>query len=128
MNCPRSLNVFRGEMSLIGPRPDDLPHAHAFLADIPGYRQRYAVGPAFLALRRWNWATSTAATGRAGKTKIDLHYIRHAGLRLDARDLLAHAQDRRRPQGAVTPRGPKTPWPLPPARRYKAPQAAAEPA
>jgi lipopolysaccharide/colanic/teichoic acid biosynthesis glycosyltransferase len=32
-------------MSLIGPRPDDLPHAHAFLADIPGYRHRYAVRP-----------------------------------------------------------------------------------
>jgi lipopolysaccharide/colanic/teichoic acid biosynthesis glycosyltransferase len=113
MNCPRSLNVFRGEMSLIGPRPDDLPHAHAFLADIPGYRQRYAGRPGISGLAQVELGYVHGRAGACRKTALDLHYIRHAGLRLDARDLLAHAQDRRRPQGAVTPRGPKTPWPSP---------------
>lgn len=37
------MNVFRGEMSLIGPRPDYYKQARVFLKSIPGYRERHAV-------------------------------------------------------------------------------------
>jgi hypothetical protein len=115
---PQALNVLRGEMSLIGPRPDDLPHAHAFLADIPGYRTALCRRPGISGLAQVELGYVHGRAGACQKTKIDLHYIRHAGLRLDAR-VLAYAQDRRRPQGAVTPRGPKTPWPSPRRRAIR---------
>jgi lipopolysaccharide/colanic/teichoic acid biosynthesis glycosyltransferase len=82
---PQALNVLRGEMSLIGPRPDDLPHAHAFLADIPGYGQRYEVRPGISGLAQVELGYVHGRAGACQKTKIDLHYIRHAGLRLDWR-------------------------------------------
>jgi hypothetical protein len=66
---PRSLNVLRGEMSLIGPRPDDLPHARAFLPTFRATGSAMRSGPAFLASRRWSWATFTAARARAERRK-----------------------------------------------------------
>ena len=55
---PQIVNVFRGEMSLIGPRPDDLSHARFFLRSIPGYRRRYTVRP-----------------GLSGLAQVELSYV-----------------------------------------------------
>jgi lipopolysaccharide/colanic/teichoic acid biosynthesis glycosyltransferase len=81
---PQIINVFRGEMSLIGPRPDDLPHATSFLADIPGYRHRYAVRPGISGLAQVELGYVHGRDGASRKTALDLHYIRHAGPGLDA--------------------------------------------
>jgi lipopolysaccharide/colanic/teichoic acid biosynthesis glycosyltransferase len=80
---PQIINVFRGEMSLIGPRPDDLPHARVFLRHIAGYRQRYAVRPGISGLAQVELGYVHGREGAGRKTAIDLHYIRHAGLALD---------------------------------------------
>jgi lipopolysaccharide/colanic/teichoic acid biosynthesis glycosyltransferase len=82
---PQILNVFRGEMSLIGPRPDDYRHARAYIAAIPGYRLRYAVRPGIsgLAQIELGHARGTAATRL--KTEIDLRYLAEAGPALEAR-------------------------------------------
>jgi hypothetical protein len=66
---PQIINVFRGEMSLIGPRPDDLPHARFFLKDIPGTGSAMPSGPAFRASRRSSLAMSTAATAPAARPR-----------------------------------------------------------
>jgi len=42
---PQILNVLRGEMSLIGPRPDSYDHARVYVDLIPGYRERHAALP-----------------------------------------------------------------------------------
>ena len=81
---PQIINVFRGEMSLIGPRPDDLPHASFFLADIPRYRQRLVVRPGITGLAQVELGYLHGREGACRKTALDLHYIRHAGPGLDA--------------------------------------------
>lgn len=81
---PQILNVFRGEMSLIGPRPDDWHHACAFLADVPGYRHRHGVRPGISGLAQIELGYVHGREGAAAKTALDLQYIRSADLRLDA--------------------------------------------
>jgi lipopolysaccharide/colanic/teichoic acid biosynthesis glycosyltransferase len=81
---PQIINVFHGEMSLIGPRPDDLPHARFFLKDIPRYRQRLIVRPGITGLAQVELGYLHGRDGACRKTALDLHYIRNAGPGLDA--------------------------------------------
>lgn len=82
---PQILNVLRGEMSLIGPRPDAYDHAVAYVAAIPEYRMRYSVRPGIsgLAQTQLGYAEGIDATRR--KVEADLEYIRNAGFALEAR-------------------------------------------
>jgi hypothetical protein len=96
---PQIVNVFRGEMSLIGPRPDDLPHAMSFMADIPGYRRRYAVRPGISGLAQVELGYVHGRDGASRKTALDLHYIRHAGPASTRGSSGARSVHRGRPQG-----------------------------
>ena len=80
---PQILNVYRGDMSLIGPRPDYFRHAHHYMRAIPDYRARHMVRPGIsgLAQIRHGYAEGLDATRR--KTTADLDYIRNASLGLD---------------------------------------------
>lgn len=81
------LNVLKGEMSLIGPRPDLLDHATAYVERVPGYRERLVVRPGItgLAQVRMGYAEGFELTER--KVHYDLAYIRKAGWAMDARVL-----------------------------------------
>ena len=80
---PQFFNVLRGEMSLIGPRPDYLPHARVYLETIPGYRARHRVLPGIsgLAQTEVGYAQGIDATRR--KVDADLIYIGNASISLD---------------------------------------------
>lgn len=80
---PQVFNVLKGEMSLIGPRPDYLPHAEIFLRDVPGYRERHDVRPGIsgLAQTEIGYAEGPAETRR--KVLADLYYIRNASFLLE---------------------------------------------
>lgn len=80
---PQIWNVYRGEMSLIGPRPDTFRHAHHYMRAVPGYAQRYSVRPGIsgLAQIELGYAEGTEATRR--KTATDIVYIRQTDLSLE---------------------------------------------
>lgn len=80
---PQVINVLKGEMSLIGPRPDYHEHALVYLDVVPGYRERHAMRPGIsgLAQTELGYIEGTAATAR--KVAVDLHYIRNASFRMD---------------------------------------------
>jgi lipopolysaccharide/colanic/teichoic acid biosynthesis glycosyltransferase len=80
---PQVVNVLKGDMSLIGPRPDYLPHAEVFLVEVPGYRERHAVRPGIsgLAQTEVGYVQGPAETRR--KVLADLYYIRNAGFLLE---------------------------------------------
>lgn len=79
------INVFKGEMSLIGPRPDYIEHARKFLADVPGYQDRHAVRPGISgwAQVELGYIEGIEATGR--KVEADLHYITNSNFAMEAR-------------------------------------------
>jgi len=82
---PQILNVLKGEMSLIGPRPDYYEHACAFKAAIPGYNERHMIRPGISGLAQVDlgYVEGTDATHK--KVAKDLYYIRHAGFRQEFR-------------------------------------------
>ena len=85
---PQFINVLRGEMSVIGPRPDYIAHALAYRESIPGYAGRYVIRPGITgyAQVRLGYAEGPELTMR--KTRLDHVYIRNAGWRVDGAILM----------------------------------------
>ncbi len=80
---PQIINVLKGDMSLIGPRPDYYEHALLFLDNISDYRLRHEIKPGISGLSqiRLGYAEGLVATKK--KSKIDIFYIKNANFYLD---------------------------------------------
>lgn len=80
---PQILNVFLGDMSLIGPRPEQKEIVAEYIQNIPHYADRLAVRPGIsgLAQLRYGYTSDAAGTGR--KLRWDLEYINRMSLRMD---------------------------------------------
>ena len=80
---PQVWNVVRGEMSLIGPRPDYYPHALVYAEQVPGYRARHVVKPGISGYAQTEVGYVDGPDGVRAKVAADLHYVRHASFRFD---------------------------------------------
>ena len=79
---PQMLNIARGEMSLVGPRPERTVFVWRHLAEIPGYARRHSVRPGLAGLAQvYGDYYSTPRE----KLRYDLLYIRRRSLALDTR-------------------------------------------
>jgi len=80
---PQFWNVLKGEMSLIGPRPEQVDFVHQFNAGIQHYAHRHSVRPGITgwAQVRNGYAADTKETRR--KLSYDLHYVKHCSFTLD---------------------------------------------
>ncbi len=82
---PNVINILRGEMTLIGPRPDAWEHAIRGIDEIPYYRDRFRVKPGItgLAQVRTGYADTTRAMQR--KARLDRFYVHRSQIGLDLR-------------------------------------------
>ena len=80
---PQIINVIKGDMSLIGPRPDYYDHALSFIDSIPNYSSRHIIRPGISGLSqiRLGYAEGLEATKK--KSKVDIFYIENANFYLD---------------------------------------------
>ena len=76
---PQILNVLKGDMSLIGPRPDYFPHALEYLKNIEGYRERHTIRPGITGLSQIKLGYVDSLEGTSKKTSIDNYYIQNVG-------------------------------------------------
>ncbi len=81
---PQIINVLRGDMSLIGPRPDALSHASVYLLEIPGYRDRHSVRPGISGYAQVMVGYVDGLDGINRKVAADHYYLRNASIRLDS--------------------------------------------
>lgn len=80
---PQLLNVLRGEMSLIGPRPERPELVPALEQQLPLYRQRLNVRPGVTGLAQVQLPADTDVESVRRKLLHDLYYIRHLSPWLD---------------------------------------------
>jgi lipopolysaccharide/colanic/teichoic acid biosynthesis glycosyltransferase len=86
---PQLINVVKGEMALIGPRPER-PEIAAVLADeIPGYADRLVVRPGVTGLAQINLPPDSTVDDVRRKLALDVEYVRQAGWWLDTRIFLS---------------------------------------
>ena len=74
---PQILNVLKGEMSMIGPRPDYYIHALEYLKNVNGYRERYIIRPGITGLSQIRLGYAEGLEATAKKASIDNYYIQN---------------------------------------------------
>ncbi len=81
---PQVINILRGEMSWIGPRPESLPLSKWYQSQIPFYGYRHIVRPGItgLAQVQQGWAAQLKEVEK--KLGYDLYYIKNFSPWLDA--------------------------------------------
>jgi len=85
---PQLLNVLRGEMSLVGPRPERPHFVQQLAAIIPRYNERTHVLPGITGWAQINYPYGASVEDARAKLAFDLFYINNRALLLDLRILL----------------------------------------
>jgi len=80
---PQILNVLLGQMSMVGPRPEQVEFYNEYVAGIPGYALRQQVRPGITGLAQLKYGYTSDIVGTAKKLKWDLEYIRRMGFRVE---------------------------------------------
>lgn len=86
---PQLWNVLRGDMGLVGPRPERPEFVLDLEREVPHYRQRMDVRPGITGLAQVQLPPDTNVQSVRQKLAYDLFYVGQAGPWLDARILLA---------------------------------------
>lgn len=81
--APQLWNVLRGEMSLIGPRPERPEFTNELEAQIPFYRARLIIKPGITGWAQVNYGYASTVADAALKLQWDLYYIKHRSVWLD---------------------------------------------
>jgi exopolysaccharide biosynthesis polyprenyl glycosylphosphotransferase len=80
---PQLLNVLKGDMSLVGPRPECSAYTQEFKEKIPYYAYRRLVKPGLTGWAQMRFRYSKSLKEVEQKFQYDLYYIRHVSFRLD---------------------------------------------
>jgi lipopolysaccharide/colanic/teichoic acid biosynthesis glycosyltransferase len=86
---PQLWNVLKGDMSLVGPRPERPEFIPVLERAIPNYRQRLVVRPGVTGVAQLNLPPDTGIDSVRKKLIYDLFYIRNMNLWLDLRLTIA---------------------------------------
>ena len=82
---PQLWNILRGEMSLIGPRPEQVVFVKEFEQTIVNYNSRHNVLPGITGLAQIEQGYVDDANGTRTKLKYDLYYIENISFLMDMR-------------------------------------------
>ena len=80
---PQMFNILRGEMSLIGPRPEAAKLSNWYQAEVPFYRYRHIVRPGITGWAQVNQGHVADLADIKKKLEYDFYYIRNFSIWLD---------------------------------------------
>lgn len=81
--CPQLWAVFKGELSLIGPRPERPMFVEEYAREIPFYESRHLVRPGVTGWAQVNYGYADDQAETVEKLTYDLFYIKHSSFWLD---------------------------------------------
>jgi sugar transferase (PEP-CTERM system associated) len=81
---PQLFNVVRGDMAIVGPRPERPEFVKTLAEAIPFYHQRHCVKPGITGWAQINHNYSDSVEDTVTKIEFDLYYIKHVSPSLDA--------------------------------------------
>ncbi|MEL0609330.1 sugar transferase [Vibrio echinoideorum] len=84
---PQLINVYKGEMSMVGPRPEREVFIEDLEKEIPYYRFRHAVKPGVTGLAQVNYPYGASVEDAVWKHKFDIYYIKHQNWRMELKIL-----------------------------------------
>ena len=80
---PQIFNVFRGDMSFVGPRPERPVFVEDLAKEIPFYNERHIVKPGITGWAQLNYPYGASVEDARHKLEYDLYYIKNYSLFLD---------------------------------------------
>jgi exopolysaccharide biosynthesis polyprenyl glycosylphosphotransferase len=85
---PQLLNVVRGDMSVVGPRPEQPEFVERLELTLPHYNRRHLIKPGLTGWAQVRCGYAGSDSGSAWKLCHDLYYLKHQSLGLDVAILL----------------------------------------
>jgi exopolysaccharide biosynthesis polyprenyl glycosylphosphotransferase len=80
---PQLINVFRGEMNFVGPRPERPTFVKKLNKDIPFYRSRHQVAPGVTGWAQVQMGYANSVNGSLKKLQYDLYYVKNRNVFFD---------------------------------------------
>ena len=85
---PQLINILRGDMSFVGPRPERPEFVDKLQEQIPFYQERHLVKPGLTGWAQINYPYGDSAEDALEKLRYDLYYIKNRSLMLDVSTVL----------------------------------------
>lgn len=80
---PQLYNVLKGDMSIVGPRPERPEFVEGLNKDVAFYQERHRVKPGLMGWAQLNYPYGASVEDSAQKLRYDLYYVKNRSLLLD---------------------------------------------
>jgi lipopolysaccharide/colanic/teichoic acid biosynthesis glycosyltransferase len=82
---PQVINIFKGDLAVVGPRPEQVAYARQLEDRLPFYAARHLVRPGLTGWAQVKYRYAASEEDAFVKLQYDLHYVRHESLATDLR-------------------------------------------
>jgi sugar transferase (PEP-CTERM system associated) len=89
---PQMINVLKGEMSFVGPRPERPFFTEQLKKEIPFYSERHSIKPGITGWAQICYPYAASKEDQLEKLKYDLYYVKHMSIFFDLRVILKTAK------------------------------------
>ena len=85
---PQAINILRGELSVVGPRPEQPGYVDELTTKLPFYRLRHLVQPGLTGWAQVKYGYASTNADALEKLQYEMYYLRHQSLRFDAQIII----------------------------------------